>query len=213
MRSRILMLLVALALPVSLFAQSNAVSVFVNHPTFRSTSATDPVEDVTISIKFDSKVGYGASYDRFFSPNLSAQFLAQKLRGDTKVSVSGGGASFTENAGTLDATQYDAALHWHFGTGAMKPYVGIGLGAIQGAKLNIPADATDSGTAESFSLDNKITWVADAGLDFRISPNASITVTAKYMPYSSGIGAEPGDPIQRLKLDPLTFAAGVQWRF
>jgi hypothetical protein len=33
------------------------------------------------------------------------------------------------------------------------------------------------------------------------------------MPYSTGVDAEPGDPIQRLKLDPLTYAAGFQWRF
>jgi outer membrane protein W len=207
------MLLVALVLPVSLFAQTNAVSIFVNRPSFSSTSGTDPVENLTIKIAFDSKIGYGASYDRFFSPNLSAQFLAQKLRGGLKASLTSGSVSITDNAGTLDATQYDAALHWHFGTGAVRPYVGGGIGTIRGAKVRVPADATDSGVEESFSLDNKISWVADAGVDFRISPNASITVTAKYMPYSSGVGAEPGDPIQRLKLDPLTFAAGVQWRF
>src|ERR1043165_4471933 len=87
---RVLMLLVVLALPASLFAQSNAIAVFANHPTFRSTSFTDPVEDVTVDIKFDSKVGYGVSYDRFLSPNLSVQFLGQRLRADARAVVSGG---------------------------------------------------------------------------------------------------------------------------
>src|SRR4051812_43633598 len=213
MRNRVLMLLVALMLPVSLLAQSNAIAVFANHGTFNSTSATDPGAGVSIEIKFDSKIGYGASYDRFFSPNLSAQFLAQRLRGDTKVVVSGGGTSISQNVGALDLNEFDAALHWHFGSGAIKPYAGLGIAAIQGAKLRAPADATESGTAEELKLDNKFTWVADAGVDFRVSPNASIIVTAKYTPYSSGVGAEAGDPIQRLKLDPFTFAAGVQWRF
>lgn len=213
MRSRILMLLVSLVLPVSLFAQSNAAAVFVNHGTFNSTSVTDPTDGVSLEIKFDSKVGYGASYDRFVSPNLSVQFLAQRLRADTNVVVSGGGTSITQNVGALDLNEYDAALHWHFGSGSIKPYAGLGLAAIQGAKLRIPADATDSGTAETLKLDNKFTWVADAGVDFRVSPNASIIVTAKYTSYSSGVGTEPGDPLQRLKLDPLTFAAGLQWRF
>jgi len=214
MRSRVLMLFVALMLPISLLAQSNAVAVFVNHGTFNSTSFTDPSDGVSIEIKFDSKIGYGASYDRFLSPNLSAQFLAQRLRADTKVVLSGGGGpSISQNIGTLDLNEFDAALHWHFGSGKIKPYVGLGVAAIQGAKLRTPAELTDSGTEEELKLDNKFTWVADAGIDFRVGQNASIIVTAKYTPYSSGVGAEPGDPIQRLKLDPVTFAAGVQWRF
>lgn len=214
MRTRALMLLVALVLPVSLFAQTNAVTIFANHGTFNSTSGTDATDGVSLEIKFDSKVGYGASYDRYFSPNLSAQFLAQRLRADTNVVLSGGGGpSINQNIGSFDLTEYDAALHWHFGSGNVKPYAGLGLAAIQGAKVHVPADATDSGNPETLSLDNKITWVADAGVDFRISPNAAISVSAKYTPYSSGIGAAAGDPIQRLKLDPLTFAAGVQWRF
>lgn len=209
---RVLMLLVALALPVSLFAQSNAIAVFGNRASFSSTSATDPVEGVTIDIKFDSKVGYGASYDRYLSPNLSVQFLAQRLRADSRVAVSGGGISISQDLGSLDLNQFDAALHWHFGSGNIKPYVGGGIGSIQGAKLRIPPDVTGD-VEQTVKFDSKVTWVADAGIDWKVSPNASIIVTAKYMPYSTGVDAEPGDPIQRLKLDPLTYAAGFQWRF
>ena len=212
MRSRILMLLVSLVLPVSLFAQSNAIAVFANHGTFNSTSASDPT-GISVEVRFDSRTGYGASYDRFLSPNLSAQFLAQRVRANTRLVVSGGGNSVSQDVGALDLNEYDAALHWHFGSGSFKPYAGLGLATIRGAKLRIPPDATESGNAETFSLDNKVTWVADAGIDFRVTPNASILVSAKYTPYSSGVGAEPGDAIQRLKLDPLTFAAGISWRF
>jgi outer membrane protein W len=75
-------------------------------------------------------------------------------------------------------------------------------------------DLTDSGTApETISLDDKMTWVADAGVDVSISPKASITLTAKYSPYKTSVGADPVDPVQKLKLDPLTFAAGLRWRF
>ena len=209
---RVLMLLVVLALPASLFAQSNAIAVFANHPTFRSTSFTDPVEDVTVDIKFDSKVGYGVSYDRFLSPNLSVQFLGQRLRADARAVVSGGGISVDADLGSLDLNQFDAALHWHFGTGNIRPYVGAGIGSIQGAKLRVPADVTGD-VEETVNFDNKITWVADAGIDWRVSPNGSVIITVKYMPYSTGVDAEPGDPIQRLKLDPVTYAAGFQWRF
>ena len=215
MRSRIVTFLAALTFPVVVFAQSqpNAVAVFLNHGTFNSTSVSDP--DVGIEIKFGSKTGYGASYDRFFSPNLSAQFLAQRIRGTSRVVVTSPGGTFSQDIGTLDLNEFDAALHWHFGSAssAFRPYLGGGVARIQGAKLTTPAAISDSGTDETFKLDSKVTWVADAGVDIRVSPNASIVVSAKYTPYSSGVGAAPGDPLQRLKLDPLTYAAGLQWRF
>jgi outer membrane protein W len=206
------MLLVALALPASVFAQSNAFAVFGNHASFSTTSATDPVEDVTVDIKFESKTGYGVSYDRFLSPNLSVQFLGQRLRADSRVVASGGGISLSQDLGSLDLNQFDAALHWHFGSGNFRPYVGGGIGSIQGATLRIPPEVTGD-VEESVKFDNKVTWVADAGIDWRVTPNASVIFTAKYMPYSTGVGAEPGDLIQRLKLDPLTYAAGFSWRF
>jgi outer membrane protein W len=206
------MILVALALPASGFAQSNAFAVFGNHTSFSSTSATDPVEDVTIHIKFDSKTGYGVSYDRFLSPNLSVQFLGQRLRADARAVVSGGGISIGADLGSLDLNQFDAALHWHFGSGNIRPYIGGGIGSIQGAKLRVPAEFAGE-SDETVKFDNKVTWVADAGVDWRVSPKGSVIFTLKYMPYSTGVDAEPGDPIQRLKLDPLTYAAGFQWRF
>jgi outer membrane protein W len=209
---RIVMLLVALALPASLFAQSNAIAVFGNHTSYSTTSATDPVEGVTVDIKFDSKTGYGVSYDRFLSPNLSVQFLGQRLRSDARVVASGGGISISEDLGSLDLNQFDAALHWHFGSGNFRPYVGGGIGSIQGAKLHVPPEITGD-VEETVNFDNKVSWVADAGIDWRVSPNASVIVTAKYMPYSTGVDAEPGDLIQRLKLDPVTYAIGFQWRF
>src|ERR1043165_5874480 len=172
---RVLMLLVVLALPASLFAQSNAIAVFANHPTFRSTSFTDPVEAVTADIKFDSKVGYGVSYDRFLSPNLSVQFLGQRLRADARAVVSGGGISVDADLGSLDLNQFDAALHWHFGSGNIRPYVGAGIGSIQGAKLRVPAEVAGD-PDETVKLDHKVSWVADAGIDWRVSPNAPLIV-------------------------------------
>lgn len=216
MRSRIVTFLIALTFPAVVFAQSqpNAVAVFLNHGTFNSTSATDPGDGLTLEIKFDSKTGYGASYDRWLSPNLSAQILAQRIRGNSRIVVSSSAGTFSQDIGTLDLNEFDAALHWHFGSAssAFRPYLGGGVATIQGAKIRMPAALTDSGTDETFNLDNKLTWVADAGVNFRVSPNASIFVSAKYTPYSSGVSAEPGD-LQSLKLDPLTYAAGVQWRF
>lgn len=213
MRIWLSLCLIAALFPVSLFAQSNEIAVFANHTSFQSTTDTDPTIPFTAKLKFDSKVGYGVSFDHFLSPNLSVQLLAQTLRGTGKIDIDAG-LKFTLDAGTLDVKEYDAALHWYFlPEGAFRPYVGGGVARIQGGKLKIPADAANDIEAETISLDSKVTWVADAGIDFRVSPKAAVSLTAKYTPYSSGVGAAPDDPVQRLKLDPLTIAAGFRWRF
>jgi outer membrane protein W len=216
MRIRILLSLLVMMYTASLFAQSNDITLFANHSSFHSTSETDPTTGFIAKLKFDSKVGYGISFDHFLSPDLSIQLLAQQLKADTKLELTGAGTSVSEDAGTLDLKQYDVALHWYFlpANSSFRPYVGGGVARIQGGKLHIPADLSGSGSAaETVSLDSKTSWVADAGIDVRIARQAAISVTAKYTPYKTSFGAAPGDPVQRLKLDPLTLAAGLRWRF
>lgn len=217
MRIRIAVLVTALLIPAALFAQTNEVAVSVNHTRFDSTSETDPTAGATFKLKFESKAGYGISFNHFFSPNLSTELQAQTMRTNSKVDVSGTGIpAVTVDAGTLDLHQYAAVLQWYFGTAAttLRPHVGLGLARIQGGKATTPAELTDSGTApETISLDDKTTWTADAGVDIRVTGNAAISLTAQYTPYKTHFGADPADPVQQLKLNPLTLAAGLRWRF
>jgi outer membrane protein W len=209
MRIRIFVYLAALLFAFSLAAQTNHVTFLVNSTTFESTSETDP-DLGTVKLSFNTKVGYGVAFDHFVSPNLSVQLLAQRLRADTQLDFAG----ISTPAGTLDLNQYDAALHWYFlSQGAVRPYAGGGVARIQGGKLHIPAEVSTSGADETISLDGKTTWVADAGIDIRAGANAAIVVSAKYVPYKTHFGAAPGDPIQEMKLNPVTFAAGFRWRF
>jgi len=214
MRFRAVMLFAALTLASSLFAQ-NEVAVFLNRTSFKSTTVSDPTVGLTAKLKFDSKNAYGISFDRYISPTTSVQFLAQNLKADTVLEVNAPSfPGFSTDAGSLELKEYDVALHWHFGAGhSFKPYVGFGIARIQGGKIHVPADLTDSGVDETHSLDDKTTWVADAGIDFQISPNLGVIVTAKYVPYKTSYGADPSEPVQKLKLDPRSLAAGLRWRF
>ena len=214
MRIRIPLLLVALVFPVVLFAQSpsNELGVFINRTSFHSTSETDPDLGITAKFKIDSKTGYGLTFDHFFSPNLSLQLAAQSVRGDSKISISGGGPTFSVDTGSIDLTQYDAALHWYFGSSpTIRPYAGLGLGRTHGGTVKVPAELTESGVEERFKLDDKFGWIADAGVDFRVTPKGSIAVSAKYVPYKTKVDNDPS--VERVKLDPLTISAGFRWRF
>ena len=213
MRTRILVSLAVLLSAFSLSAQSNQVGVFLNAPSFQTTTLTDP--DVgRIKLEFNGKTGYGVSFDHFTSPDTAVHLSWQKLRADSRIEFPDQGVDI--GAGTMDLNEYTAALHWYFlsGRNMVRPYFGAGIARIQGAKLHIPAELTDSGTTgETFSLDSKTTWTADAGFDIHIGANGAITVNAQYTPYKTHFGAAPDDPVQFMKLNPTTLSAGFRWRF
>lgn len=213
MRTRMLLSLAVLLFAFSLSAQSNQVGVFLNSPSFETTTLNDP--DVgRIKLPFDGKTGYGVSFDHFTSPDTAVHLSWQRLRADSRIEFTD--QSFNVDAGTMDLNEYTAALHWYFlsDRNMVRPYVGAGIARIQGAKLHIPAELTDSGTSdETVSLDSKTTWTADAGLDVRIGANGAITASVQYTPYKTHFGAAPDDPVQYMKLNPTTFAAGFRWRF
>lgn len=213
MRTRILVSLAVLLFAFSLSAQSNEVGAFFNSPSFETTSITDP--DIgRVKLVFDGKTGYGISFDHFMSPDTAVHLSWQKLRADSKIDFADQGVSI--DAGTMDLNEYTAALHWYFLSprNMVRPFVGAGVARIQGAKLHIPAQLTDSGTApETVSLDSKTTWTADAGLDVRVGANGTITAGVQYTPYKTHFGAAPDDPVQFMKLNPTTFSAGFRWRF
>jgi outer membrane protein W len=216
MRIRVSLLLVSLLFPAVLFAQSrpNEWTIFVNRTSFHSTTESDPVAGVMAKFAIDSKSGYGISFDHYIAPNMSIQVLAQSVRGDSKISLTDdtSGTTFTVPTGSIDMKQYDVALHYYFGTSqVIRPYAGLGVLRTQGGKMTIPAELTESGVDEKVSLDDKFSWVADAGVDFRIMQNGSIALSAKYAPYKTSFSSDPSD--SKVKLDPLTFAAGFRWRF
>jgi outer membrane protein W len=214
MRIRIPLSLAVLLFAFSLSAQSNEIGVFFNAPSFSSTSTTDP--DIgRVKLLFDGKTGYGISLDHFASPDTAIHISAQKLRAGSRIEFPDQvGASI--DAGTMELTEFTAALHWYFLSqrNMVRPYAGAGVARIQSAKLHIPAELTDSGTAgETVSLDSKTTWTADAGIDIHIGAKGAITLSAQYTPYKTHFGAAPDDPVQYMKLNPVTFAGGLRWRF
>ena len=213
MRTRILVSLAVVLFAFSLSAQSNEVGAFFNAPSFKTTTVTDP--DIgRVKLVFDGKTGYGVSFDHFTSPDTAVHLSWQKLRARSRIELADqGGASI--DAGTMDLNEYTAALHWYFLSerNMVRPYFGAGIARIQGGKLRIPGELTDSGADETVSLDSKTTWTADAGLDVRIGGNGAITANVQYTPYKTHFGAAPGDPVQFMKVNPTTFAAGFRWRF
>jgi outer membrane protein W len=214
MRSTILVALVAALLPASLFAQSNEVTLFANRASLKTVSETNTEGEVA-RVNFSSRTGYGVSFNHFFSPSFSVEVAGQTLHARSRLSITDGPITFHQDAGSIDLKQYDVALHWILVSGGgVRPWIGAGVGRIQSGKLNIPAALSDTGNGpETVRLENKTSWIADAGIDVRMTPHAGLSLSAKYMPYKTTFGAGPGDTIDRITLDPITYSVGVRWTF
>jgi outer membrane protein W len=142
------------------------------------------------------------------------QLSGQTVRGNAKLSVSASGLNLGETDGTLDLKQYDAALHWYVvPRGSIRPYVGGGIAWIGSGKLKINADPASGDPATSVKLENKTTWLADGGVDFSVSPQVTITLAGKYTHYTAKLNTTPDDLFQNLKLNPLTIAAGIRFKY
>ncbi|MGH9810790.1 MAG: OmpW family outer membrane protein, partial [Terriglobia bacterium] len=138
----------------------------------------------------------------------------QTVRGNAKLSVSASGLNLGETGGTLDLKQYDAALHWYVvPSGSFRPYVGAGIAWIGSGKLKIDADPASNDPATTVRLENKTTWLADGGVDFSVSPQVTITLAGKYTHYTAKLNTTPDDLFQNLKLNPLTIAAGIRFKY
>ncbi len=214
MRIRIFVSLIALLLTATLYAQTNEIGIFVNQSALSSSSETDPAIPITGKVKFDSKSGYGISFDRFINPGLAVQLSGQTVRAKARISASTAGVSLGESAGTLDLKQYDAALHWYLAPNrSFRPYVGTGIAWIGSGKLKTAAEPAAGIEAGSVGLRNKLTWLVDGGVDFSVSQRSAITLAAKYTHYTAKLETTPDDLFQSLKLDPLTLALGIRFKF
>lgn len=216
MRTRLpffVLLLALLATP--LLAQTSEFGVFVNHTTFSKNTASDPAIGLTeADVKFDSKAGWGVSYNRFLSPDTSFELSAQDLKGDARVTITAGGVTGSESGGSLELRQYDAAYHFYVNPrGRVRAYIGGGVALLRSGKLKVAADPADNIEATTISLKSKTTWLAVAGVDISVTPSVAIALAAKYTRYRADLDTTPDDLFQHLKLDPVSVSAGLRWRF
>lgn len=210
MRSKLFVLLVLLV-PGQLFAQSSDFGIWVNRANYSSTGFLDPTEpDFSGTVKFAPSTGFGVSYNHYWSPNISTDFGAHFFRGTTQVKATGGGFNVTVDVGNLKLQQYSGVVQWHFPVrGPVAPYVGGGVAYVTGGRIGISGEGF---TADSLHLDNKLTIVANGGATYFVTPRVGIGVDLKYAPYKSAVDATPGDPIQELKINPLSFSIGLRMR-
>lgn len=209
MKRSIIVVVTALTLVAAspLAAQQNELGVFVSLADLDSTVESDPdLGDATID--FESQLGYGVSYNRYFGDAFSIEFAAQQINSDAEVTFGGDSdPDLTFDFGSVDLMAYTAVAQLHFGSGAFVPYIGGGAAMVSGS-----FDINDELEPDEAVVDfeSEITFAANAGVDFRFGPSFAINVDAKYIPYEA---MEEGLEDEAIDLNPLIISAGIKLRF
>ena len=204
--------MVAFAFPLAAQTRANELGFFVSMSQFDSTSLTEDDDlDLEVELDFDEDIGYGVSYTRYWASNLSLEFAAQRLSADAEVTISDDTISETVDVGELELTAFSGTVQWHFGgAGRFDPYIGGGLAYVLGEVDSI-VDEGDPEETEELELENETTWLANAGVNFRVSDSLSIGADVKYIAYEPS--AEDDDTGETLDVNPLVISAGVKFRF
>ncbi|HYK01156.1 MAG TPA: OmpW family outer membrane protein [Thermoanaerobaculia bacterium] len=200
---RIMLLVIALfASSSSLSAQATSdVAVWVTGSKFEDPSLFE--EDEIVSFEFDEKVGYGVSFNHFWTRAFSTEFAYHTFGADLDVGIDGGPRL---NVGEVDASSLTGVAQWHFRRATrFSPYVGAGLAYIQGEFKG------GEEVGESFSFEPDVEGVVNAGANIAITDSLAVGVDVKHIAWMPK--AEDDEEAERLDVSPILVSAGLRYRF
>lgn len=202
--TRSLITVVLVLFPLSLFAQSSDLGLWISHSTFESTELSD--EGETIELDFDEDLGYGITWTQYWGNALALELGAQKLGGDLVARL----GDLSVDAGSVDLTALTGTLQFHLMRGnRFSPYVGAGAAYVMGeAEFG---DDDDPFTEDSVDFENEITWLLNGGVTFNVNDRIAIGGDVKYIPYNAR--GEDDEEDEGVDIDPLIISAGVRFRF
>nr|WP_316929700.1 outer membrane beta-barrel protein [Sphingobacterium sp. T2] len=124
--------------------------------------------------KLNHNLGYSAYIKKYISPSfgLKAQYLGGKVGGVNENASAAQISEFETKmpwSAALSAEWTAANTNWRFVNSIIKPYVSIGLGA-----LNFETTTTVDGTSTTAEASTKLYVPVDAGLKFAIAKGVNI---------------------------------------
>lgn len=203
---RILFVLFIAAGTARVYAQAAPASdfgVWILNTELEETTVGDPEGDVTLD--FDSDLGYGISFNHFWTERFSTELSLQQFSAEGTAEFDGD----EFDLGELEARSLTAMAQWHFNrAGRFAPYVGGGISRLTG---EVDAIGLDEDEEETFDLEDELSWSAAVGANIRLNDHFFISGELKYTPWGAIAEDDPED--EAVDLDPLVFAAGVKFRF
>lgn len=205
-----LLFLAAGTIRLSAQAQSSDIGVWIVDSELEQTSLAD--EDGQVTIDFDEELGFGISFNHFWTDRFSTELAAQTIRGDVNLNIDTIESDLAFHGGDFDATTITAMGQLHFRRATrFAPYVGAGLAYVWGEfdPTDFPDD--EPGAGDPLDLEAEITWAAAVGANVRITDSVYFVGEMKYIPWEAIAEDDPAR--DELDVNPMTFAAGVKVRF
>ena len=201
MIKRTLLVVALFLLPLTAAAQSNEFGVFISTSQFEDSQIRDDIGD--IDVEFDEDMGYGISFNRFWTNSFSTEFAYQRLGADLTASF----GDITAEAGDLDLDILSATAQLHFLRGGfLSPYIGGGAAYVSGE-----AGALDEDEIGNTDLRNEVDFLVNAGLNLNLGRGFAIFLDGKYVMYEANGENDPDE--DALDINPLIVAAGIKLRF
>jgi outer membrane protein len=166
-------------------------------------SNVDPKSDNSDIVSVDSQFGVTFNFSYFMTSNLAVELLAA-LPYDHDIELLDG----TKVAST-DHLPPTLSLQYHFMPEArVQPYVGLGLNYT----LFFHVDTTGPLAGADLDLDNSWGWAGELGVDFPVSEQWLINLSARYIDIDTDAKLD-GASLGTVEIDPWVYGAHVGFRF
>ncbi|HYS54865.1 MAG TPA: OmpW family outer membrane protein [Thermoanaerobaculia bacterium] len=200
MRSHVVPIVALALIALPLYAQSNDVAVWFGSSTVGTTNTSGS------SVHFDRGDSIGASWNHFFSGQLSTELAAFAVRHDGAVRV---GDVNAFDVGRLRMIPITAMIQWHLvHFRHVDPHLGAGLAYVRSDSLH-SSDLDNAGIGR-VRIKSRVGWTTDAGLTYGVTQRIGIGVDARYIGYRPSSG--PADASLKLHLSPVIYSLGLRWR-
>ncbi|MDQ6803122.1 MAG: hypothetical protein M3041_20150 [Acidobacteriota bacterium] len=200
MRSHVVPIVFLALIAVPMFGQSNDFAVWIGKSRVGTTNTSGA------AVHFDRGDSIGASWNHFFSAQLSAELAAFAVKHNGKLQVGGVNAF---DVGRLRMIPITAMAQWHLvHFRRIDPHLGGGLAYVRSDSLH--SSDLDTAGIGRVKIKSKIGWAADAGVMFGITDKLGIGTDLRYIGYRPSSG--PSDASVKLELSPVIYSVGLRWR-
>ncbi|HYH09298.1 MAG TPA: OmpW family outer membrane protein [Thermoanaerobaculia bacterium] len=194
--TRIALILLLLATPL----RGAEIEAGIRHVGMWPTASSD--------VNVVSSRGFAATGEVFWSEHVSAQFAATFLNPAAFV-----GPNDVVDLGTLGIDAYSASARWHFAPARrFSPFAGAGVALVMLGNLE-----DRFGDDLEITFDHETTFLAQAGVRYRLFENVVVDAAVSYMPLEAqATFVKNNNSIvfpETLNLNPLTVSVGAAYRF
>lgn len=209
-----MLLLLTAAAPVCA-QQSGSVAITGWATWFESQGANrrpGSVETGEVDFDLDSEFGFGGAVSFYLSSRFSTELGASRT--SSRVLLTAENPEVTPfEPGSLEIIPVSGTLQFHFSPKSrIDPYLGAGAAYVFFQDI----EGGDLDGFDRIEFDDKVGFVANAGVNVWLFSQVGLSLDAKYIPLKSDLTTvfSSGAPESvDLEIDPLILAAGVTVRF